>query len=68
MLIGQSFLMLAGQSFLMVTELPSLITLPEENYQLKYTESYTGHWSHCTLVYNDPFTEGYQNCIPMTAV
>lgn len=31
-----------GKSFLTLTELPSVISMLEENYQLKYSESYTG--------------------------
>ena len=30
------------QSFLLLTDLPSMLTLLEEDYQLEYSESYTG--------------------------
>ena len=42
------------QSFLLPTDLPSMLTLLEEDYQLKYRESYTGN------VYGEPTIEGYQ--------
>ena len=48
-----------GQSYLMLTELPSMITMLEENYQLKYNESYSGK------AQNDAMIEGYQYCMPI---
>lgn len=39
----------------MQTELPSMIALSEKNYQLNYSESYTGNLHHC-----DSIIEGYQ--------
>ena len=48
-----------GQSYLMLTELPSMISMLEENYQLKFSESYTGN------AQNDAIIEGYQYCMPM---
>ena len=48
-----------GKSFLTLTELPSVISMLEENYQLKYSESYTGK------VQSDVIIEGYQYCTPM---
>ena len=43
----------------MLTELPSMITMLEENYQLKYSENDTGK------AQNDAMIEGYQYCMPM---
>ena len=48
-----------GKSFLTLTELPSVISMLEENYQLKYSESYTGK------VQSDVIIEEYQYCTPM---
>ena len=45
---------LVGQSFLLLTELPPMLTVLEENYQLEYSESYTGD------VYGESTIEGYQ--------
>ena len=45
---------LSRQSFLMLTDLPSMQTVLEEDYQLKYSESYTGN------VHGEPTIEGYQ--------
>ena len=33
---------LSRQSFLLLTDLPSMLTVLEEDYQLEYSESYTG--------------------------
>ena len=44
-----------GQVYLMQTEVPSMIALSEENYQLIYSESYTGNLHHCNSI-----IEGYQ--------
>ena len=44
-----------GQVYLMQTELPSVIAMFEKNYQLNYSESYTGNLHHC-----DSIIEGYQ--------
>lgn len=35
---------LARQSFLMLTELPTMLTVLDENYQLDYSASYTGKY------------------------
>ena len=43
--------------FLMLTDLPSMQTVLEEDYQLKYSESYTGN------VHGEPTIEGYQYCM-----
>ena len=45
-----------GQVYLMQTELPSMTALSEENYQLNYSESYTGNLHYCNLI-----IEGYQH-------
>ena len=42
----------------MQTELPSMIAMSEENYQLDYSESYTGNLHHCNSI-----IEGYQYSI-----
>ena len=39
----------------MQTELPAMIAMFEKNYQLNYSESYTGNLHHC-----DSIIEGYQ--------
>ena len=44
-----------GQVYLMQTELPSMIAMFEKNYQLNYSESYTGNLHHF-----DSIIEGYQ--------
>ena len=44
-----------GQVYLMQTELPSMIAMFENNYQLNYSKSYTGNLHHC-----DSIIEGYQ--------
>ena len=49
-----------GQVYLMQTELPSMIALSEENYQLNYSESYTGNLHHCNSI-----IEGYQYSMSM---
>jgi len=48
-----------GKSFLTLTELPSVISMLEENYQLKYSESYTGKVQSHVII------EEYQYCTPM---
>ena len=45
-----------GQVYLMQTELPSMTALSEENYQLNYSESYTGNLHYCYSI-----IEGYQH-------
>ena len=47
---------LAGQSFLQLTELPTMLTVFDENYQLEYSETYTGD------VHGESTIEGYQYC------
>ena len=44
-----------GQVYLMQTELPSMIAMSEKNYQLNYSESYTGNLHHSNSI-----IEGYQ--------
>ena len=44
-----------GQVYLMQTEVPSMIALSEENYQLNYSEGYTGNLHHCNSI-----IKGYQ--------
>ena len=48
---------LSRQPFLLLADLPSMLTVPEEDYQLEYSESYTGSF-HGELT-----IEGYQNCM-----
>ena len=45
---------LSRQSCLLVTELPLMLTVLEEDYQLEYCKSYTGN------VHGEPTIEGYQ--------
>ena len=45
---------LSRQSCLLVTELPLMLTVLEEDYQLEYSKSYTGN------VHGEPTIEGYQ--------
>ena len=49
-----------GQVYLMQTELPAVIAMSEKNYQLHYSESYTGN-----LHNSDSIIEGYQYSIPI---
>ena len=49
-----------GQVYLMQTELPAMIAMSEKNYQLNYSESYTGN-----LHNSDSIIEGYQYSIPI---
>ena len=44
-----------GQVYLMQTELPSMFVMSEKNYQLNYSESYTGNLHH-----SDSIIKGYQ--------
>ena len=48
---------LSRQSFLLLTDLPSMLTVLEEDYQLECTESYLGN------VHGEPTIEGYQYCM-----
>ena len=48
---------LAQQSFLMLTELPTMLTVLDENYRLDYSVSYTGN------VHGDISIDGYQYCM-----
>ena len=48
---------LARQSFLLLTELPTKLTVLQENYQLEYSASYTGN------VYGETTIERYQYCM-----
>ena len=47
---------LARQSYLMQTELPAMRTVLDADYQLEYSESYTG------TVHQETAIEGYQYC------
>ena len=48
---------LSRKSFLLLTDLPSTLTVLEEDCQLEYSESYTGN------VHGEPTIEGYQYCM-----
>ena len=48
---------LSRQSFLLLADLPSMPTVLGEDYQLEYSESYTGN------VHDEPTIEGYQYCM-----
>ena len=48
---------LSRQSFLLLADLPSMLTVLGEDYQLEYSESYTGN------VHDEPTIEGYQYCM-----
>jgi len=45
---------LSRQSFSLLTDLPSKLTILEEDYELGYSESFTGN------VYGEATIEGYQ--------
>ena len=47
---------LTRQSFLMQTELPTLLKVFKTNYELQYSESYTG------TIHQEATVEGYQYC------
>ena len=47
---------LTRQSFLMQTELPTLLNVLETDYELQYSESYTG------TIHQEATVEGYQYC------
>ena len=47
---------LAGQTYLMQTELPTKLTVFDDNYQLDYSEGYTG------TMHQEIAMEGYQYC------
>ena len=51
----------AGQSFLMMTELPTMLTVYDTDYQFEYSESYTGN-VHGDRAIN---IEGYTYCMPI---
>ena len=61
MLIGNqlysSLSQLSRQSFLLLTDLPSMLTVLEEDYKLEYSESNLGN------VHSEPTIEGYQYCM-----
>ena len=48
---------LSRQSFLLLADLPSILIVLGEDYQLEYSESYTGN------VHGEPIIEGYQYCM-----
>ena len=54
-----SLSMLARQSLLMFTELPAMVTLCEQTFQLEYSESYSGN------INGDVVIEGYEYCMPL---
>ena len=47
---------LARQTYLMQTELPAMLNMLDADYQLEYSESYTG------TVHQETAIEGYQYC------
>ena len=55
--LHSSLSQLSRQSFLLLADLPSMLTVLEEDYQLEYSESYLGN------VYGEPTIEGYQYCM-----
>ena len=50
-----------GQNFLLLTELPRMIRMFENQYELHYSESYTGR-----LFGNLPSIEGFPYCVTLT--
>ena len=46
---------LSRQSYLLLTELPTMITVQNINYQLEFTESYSGSLHSATLNENIPY-------------
>ena len=48
---------LSRQSFLLLADLPSMLTVWEEDHQLEYSESHLGN------VHVEPTIEGYQYCM-----
>ena len=48
---------LSRQSLLLLADLPSMLIVQGEDYQLEYSESYTGN------VHGEPIIEGYQYCM-----
>jgi len=50
---------LCHQSYLMLTELPTMITVYDCNYQLQYSESYTGR------LHGDSSIEGFIYSMPL---
>ena len=48
---------LSRQSFELLTDLPSMLTVLEEDFQLEYIESYTDN------VHGEPTIEGYEYCM-----
>ena len=48
---------LSRQSFLLLTDLLSMLTVLEDDFQLEYSESYLGN------VHGEPTIEGYQYCM-----
>ena len=53
---------LTRQSFLMQTELPTLLNVFETDYELQYSESYTG------TIHQEATIEGYQYCTSLDRV
>ena len=53
---------LTRQSFLMQTELPTLLNVFETDYELQYSESYTG------TIHQEVTVEGYQYCTSLDRV
>ena len=48
---------LSRQSLLLLADLPSMLIVLGEDYQLEYSESYTGN------VHGEPIIKGYQYCM-----
>ena len=46
---------LSRQSYLLLTELPNMLTVLKTNYQLEFSESYTGNLHAATLNENIPY-------------
>ena len=55
-----SLSLLTRQSFLLLSELPTMVTVFEQCFQLEYSESYTGN------IQGDARIEGYEYCMPLS--
>ena len=56
---NQLYSCLSGQAYFMQTELPTMLSVFDSDYQLHYSESYTG------TVHQETAIEGYQYCISL---
>ena len=54
-----SLSLLNRQSFLLLSELPAMVTVFEQCFQVEYSESYTGN------IQGDARIEGYEYCMPL---